>query len=147
MTARALKLSGMALGKALSGLAKHEKLKRAIKNTRKAPPTSVDRAWPLMRHIAPLGRAPSRMTPQMIAAVGRTPSETRRRADSGTSSAGQRRPKRARTSRSEGINASDPMALLRAAVDADRDTHLPAALLSTHGPSLLVMGRRTSLSV
>ena len=62
----------------------------------------------------------------MIAAVGRTPSETRRQTDSGTLSAGQRRSKQARTSQPEGIDASDPMALLRDAVDADRGTSSPS---------------------
>ena len=118
--------SGTKLCKALAGCREHEKIKRAIK-----PPTTVDRSWSLMRYVAPIGKAPPRMTPQMIATVGRTVpartvSATRSRADSDAPTEGQRRSKRARTTQSRDADASNPMALLRAAVDADRATSSPS---------------------
>ena len=123
--------SGTKLCKALAGLSEHEKMKRAIKRSKKVPPTTVDRSWSLMRYVAPIGKAPPRMTPQMIATVGRTVpartvSATRSRADSDAPTEGQRRSKRARTTQSRDADASNPMALLRAAVDADRATSSPS---------------------
>ena len=46
--------SGTKLCKALAGLSEHEKMKRAIKGSRKSPPTTVDRAWSLMHYVAPV---------------------------------------------------------------------------------------------
>ena len=111
--------SGTKLCKALAIWKEHDKMKRAIKRSKKAPPTTVDRSWSVMRYVAPIGKAPPRMTPQMIATVGRTVSATRSRADSDAPTEGQRRSKRSRTAQSRDADASNPMALLRAAVDAD----------------------------
>ena len=117
ITARARQLSGEALSTALKGLDQHEKLKRAIKNSAKKPPTIVDQVWPLMRYAAPAVKGFTRMTPEMISRTGRSthPGVKRR-----SGSPGRALPKRARSTRTDGVSADNPMALLRTAVDESR---------------------------
>ena len=117
VTAVASSRSARALGKALNTLSQHEVLKKAVKSATRHPPTTVDRAWPLMRLVAPIRSSSTRMTPQMVATIGRPTLPSTRKRDDPT---GETAPKRARAVRPSDINPGDPMELLRFVVRADR---------------------------
>ena len=63
-------LSKDALAKIVNGMERYQQLENATKRMQKHPPARMDLSWPMMRYVAPVGRAPGFMTPEMIAAVG-----------------------------------------------------------------------------
>ena len=139
--ARATNESGAALNSALTSLSRHEKLKRALKNSIKNPPTAVDHFWSLMRVLAPVGKVSTRMTPKMIATIGTTTQPgTKRRAGFIDGAPA----KQARSIRFDGVSASDPMALLRIEVEVDRsasDTDQPICHRQVTRESTFTAGR------